>query len=194
MNAHQWARILCVTVSPCLLSGRRVGGQTALEMGLINRVVEQNQTGDAAYREALSLAREILPQVRVQTLFSCCYSSDTAASLLLQAGGSAPLPFLPSFSLLWMQWRGREQKQCISFFLSSILFFFPSSHLPSHHLPLLVPLSRPLSFHISFTPVQMPTVSGVRVAVKWRNGPQIAPYTHIFQHIYARLSTDWLID
>lgn len=48
-----------------------MGGQTALEMGLINRVVEQNQTGDAAYREALSLAREILPQVRVQTHFSC---------------------------------------------------------------------------------------------------------------------------
>lgn len=139
LNAHQWARILCVTVSPCLLSGRRVGGQTALEMGLINRVVEQNQTGDAAYREALSLAREILPQVRVQTLFSCCYSSDTAASLLLQAGGSAPLPFLPSFSLLWMQWRGREQKQCISFFLSSVLFFF--SPLPTFPLTISLCLS-----------------------------------------------------
>lgn len=48
-----------------LLSGRRVGGQTALEMGLVNRAVEQNQSGDAAFREALSLAREILPQVRV---------------------------------------------------------------------------------------------------------------------------------
>uniref|UniRef100_A0A671V5K7 Enoyl CoA hydratase domain containing 2 n=1 Tax=Sparus aurata TaxID=8175 RepID=A0A671V5K7_SPAAU len=44
---------------------RRVGGQTALEMGLVNRAVEQNQTGDAAYREALSLAREILPQAPI---------------------------------------------------------------------------------------------------------------------------------
>lgn len=46
-----------------MLSGRRVGGQTALEMGLVNRAVEANQTGDAAYKEALALAREILPQV-----------------------------------------------------------------------------------------------------------------------------------
>lgn len=45
------------------LPGRRVGGQTALEMGLVNRAVDQNKAGDAAYREALSLAREILPQV-----------------------------------------------------------------------------------------------------------------------------------
>lgn len=51
-------------LSLCLLPGRRVGGQTALEMGLVNRAVDQNQAGDAAYREALSLAREILPQVR----------------------------------------------------------------------------------------------------------------------------------
>lgn len=53
-----------IMLSLCLLPGRRVGGQTALEMGLVNRAVDQNQAGDAAYREALSLAREILPQVR----------------------------------------------------------------------------------------------------------------------------------
>lgn len=47
-----------------------MGGQAALDMGLVNRAVEQNQSGDAAYREALSLAREILPQVRSRnTLF-----------------------------------------------------------------------------------------------------------------------------
>lgn len=43
--------------------GRCVGGETALEMGLVNRAIMQNHEGDAAYREALSLAREILPQV-----------------------------------------------------------------------------------------------------------------------------------
>uniref|UniRef100_A0A8C6LIS1 Enoyl CoA hydratase domain containing 2 n=1 Tax=Nothobranchius furzeri TaxID=105023 RepID=A0A8C6LIS1_NOTFU len=48
-----------------IFTGRRVGGQTALEMGLVNRAVEQTQTGDAAYREALALAREILPQAPV---------------------------------------------------------------------------------------------------------------------------------
>ncbi|XP_033476591.1 enoyl-CoA hydratase domain-containing protein 2, mitochondrial isoform X2 [Epinephelus lanceolatus] len=46
-------------------AGKRVGGQTALEMGLVNRAVEQNQTGDAAHREALSLAREIRPQAPI---------------------------------------------------------------------------------------------------------------------------------
>ncbi|XP_029355852.1 enoyl-CoA hydratase domain-containing protein 2, mitochondrial isoform X2 [Echeneis naucrates] len=46
-------------------AGKRVGGQRALEMGLVNIAVEQNQTGDAAYREALSLAREILPQAPI---------------------------------------------------------------------------------------------------------------------------------
>ena len=55
----------CASHTLSLLSGKRVGGQAALEMGLVNRAVEQNQTGDAAYREALSLAREILPQVRI---------------------------------------------------------------------------------------------------------------------------------
>lgn len=59
-----------LSLSVCLLSGKRVGGQKALEMGLVNRSVEQNETGDAALREALSLAREILPQVREQHTLS----------------------------------------------------------------------------------------------------------------------------
>lgn len=50
-------------ISLTFFPGRCVGGETALEMGLVNRAIMQNHEGDAAYREALSLAREILPQV-----------------------------------------------------------------------------------------------------------------------------------
>ncbi|XP_019131891.2 enoyl-CoA hydratase domain-containing protein 2, mitochondrial [Larimichthys crocea] len=62
-GSQRLPRMVGITLAKELIfTGRRVGGQTALEMGLVNRAVEQNQTGDAAYREALSLAREILPQ------------------------------------------------------------------------------------------------------------------------------------
>ncbi|XP_076582389.1 enoyl-CoA hydratase domain-containing protein 2, mitochondrial [Chaetodon auriga] len=62
-GSQRLPRMVGVTLAKELIfTGRRVGGQTALEMGLVNRAVEQNQTGDAAHREALSLAREILPQ------------------------------------------------------------------------------------------------------------------------------------
>lgn len=69
-----------------LLPGRRVGGQTALDLGLVNRAVDQNQAGDAAYREALSLAREILPQVR-----------SSSSLLLLLPHASHLLPLLDLF-------------------------------------------------------------------------------------------------
>ncbi|XP_013884661.1 enoyl-CoA hydratase domain-containing protein 2, mitochondrial [Austrofundulus limnaeus] len=65
-GSQRLPRMVGITLAKELIfTGRRVGGQTALEMGLINRAVEQNQTGDAAYREALTLAREILPQAPV---------------------------------------------------------------------------------------------------------------------------------
>ncbi|XP_077391168.1 enoyl-CoA hydratase domain-containing protein 2, mitochondrial [Festucalex cinctus] len=48
-----------------IFTGRRVGGQAAAEMGLVNRAVQQDQTGEAAYMEALGLAREILPQAPI---------------------------------------------------------------------------------------------------------------------------------
>ncbi|KAL6107469.1 echdc2 [Pungitius sinensis] len=53
-----------------IFTGRRIGGQTALGIGLVNRAVEQNQNRDAAYREALVLAREILPQAPIAVRLS----------------------------------------------------------------------------------------------------------------------------
>ena len=45
-----------------IFSARVLDGQEAKSVGLISRVPEQNQEGDAAYRKALDLAREFLPQ------------------------------------------------------------------------------------------------------------------------------------
>ncbi|XP_054842068.1 methylglutaconyl-CoA hydratase, mitochondrial isoform X3 [Eublepharis macularius] len=45
-----------------IFSARVVDGDEAKSIGLISHVVEQNEEGDAAYRRALVLAREFLPQ------------------------------------------------------------------------------------------------------------------------------------
>lgn len=44
-----------------IYTARVLDGEEALSIGLVNRAVPQNKTGDAAYQEALSIAREILP-------------------------------------------------------------------------------------------------------------------------------------
>lgn len=46
-----------------IFSARVLDGQEAKAVGLISHVLEQNQEGDAAYKKALDLAREFLPQV-----------------------------------------------------------------------------------------------------------------------------------
>ncbi|XP_016015969.2 methylglutaconyl-CoA hydratase, mitochondrial isoform X9 [Rousettus aegyptiacus] len=45
-----------------IFSARVLDGQEAKAVGLISHVLEQNQEGDAAYKKALDLAREFLPQ------------------------------------------------------------------------------------------------------------------------------------
>lgn len=46
-----------------IFSARVLDGHEAKAVGLVSHVLEQNEEGDAAYRKALDLAREFLPQV-----------------------------------------------------------------------------------------------------------------------------------
>lgn len=46
-----------------IFTGRQIDGEQAASMGLVNHSVPQNSEGDAAYQRALTLAKEILPQV-----------------------------------------------------------------------------------------------------------------------------------
>ncbi|XP_075788013.1 methylglutaconyl-CoA hydratase, mitochondrial isoform X5 [Pelodiscus sinensis] len=56
-------RIIGVSLAKELIfSARIVDGEEARAIGLISHVVEQNDSGDAAYRRALALAQEFLPQ------------------------------------------------------------------------------------------------------------------------------------
>ncbi|XP_019410566.1 PREDICTED: methylglutaconyl-CoA hydratase, mitochondrial isoform X2 [Crocodylus porosus] len=60
-----------------IFSARVVDGEEAKSIGLISHVVQQNEAGDAAYRRALALAREFLPQVDLVTglaIEEACYA------------------------------------------------------------------------------------------------------------------------
>lgn len=48
-----------------IFSARVLDGQEAKAVGLVSHVLGQNEEGDAAYRRALDLAREFLPQVQL---------------------------------------------------------------------------------------------------------------------------------
>ncbi|XP_064412117.1 methylglutaconyl-CoA hydratase, mitochondrial isoform X1 [Latimeria chalumnae] len=56
-------RTIGVTLAKELIfSGRAVDGDEAKAIGLVSHAVEQNEDGDAAYKRALALAREFIPQ------------------------------------------------------------------------------------------------------------------------------------
>ncbi|XP_053432505.1 enoyl-CoA hydratase domain-containing protein 2, mitochondrial isoform X3 [Nycticebus coucang] len=48
-----------------IFTGRRLSGEQAHALGLVNHAVAQNQEGDAAYHRARALAQEILPQAPI---------------------------------------------------------------------------------------------------------------------------------
>nr|XP_012631725.2 enoyl-CoA hydratase domain-containing protein 2, mitochondrial isoform X3 [Microcebus murinus] len=48
-----------------IFTGRRLNGEQAHSLGLVNHAVAQNEEGDAAYHRARDLAREILPQAPI---------------------------------------------------------------------------------------------------------------------------------
>uniref|UniRef100_A0A8C1RLC5 AU RNA binding protein/enoyl-CoA hydratase n=1 Tax=Cyprinus carpio TaxID=7962 RepID=A0A8C1RLC5_CYPCA len=45
-----------------VFTARVLSGDEAKRLGLVNQAVEQNKSGDAAYLQALDLARETIPQ------------------------------------------------------------------------------------------------------------------------------------
>lgn len=53
--------------------GRILDGQQAYDIRLVNEVVKQNETSDAAYKRALDIAREIAQQVCGLLIFSSLF-------------------------------------------------------------------------------------------------------------------------
>ncbi|KAM3914178.1 enoyl-CoA hydratase domain-containing protein 2, mitochondrial [Leptodactylus fuscus] len=48
-----------------IFTGRQIEGTQAYQIGLVNDAVPQNEEGDSAYKKALELAHEILPQAPI---------------------------------------------------------------------------------------------------------------------------------
>ena len=48
-----------------IFTGRVLSGREAYDIGLVNNVIEQNESETAAFEQAINLAEEILPQVSV---------------------------------------------------------------------------------------------------------------------------------
>ncbi|XP_053432504.1 enoyl-CoA hydratase domain-containing protein 2, mitochondrial isoform X2 [Nycticebus coucang] len=62
-----------------IFTGRRLSGEQAHALGLVNHAVAQNQEGDAAYHRARALAQEILPQVDIASgmaIEGICYAQN----------------------------------------------------------------------------------------------------------------------
>lgn len=64
-----------------IFSARVLDGQEAKAVGLVSHVLEQNPEGDAAYRKALDLAREFLPQVPLPQHLLIPHSPEQPAHL-----------------------------------------------------------------------------------------------------------------
>ena len=62
-GTQRLARLINPAVAKELIFTARVfDGAEAARLGVVNRAVEQNEQGDAAYEAALELAKEIIPQ------------------------------------------------------------------------------------------------------------------------------------
>ncbi|XP_044527550.1 enoyl-CoA hydratase domain-containing protein 2, mitochondrial isoform X3 [Gracilinanus agilis] len=62
-----------------IFTGRRISGEEAKVIGLVNHAVPQNQEGTAAYHRSLELAREIVPQVDISSgmaIEGMCYAQN----------------------------------------------------------------------------------------------------------------------
>lgn len=104
------------------------------------------------------------------------YTVTLCHSLVMHSFSSRHKPaFLLLLSCSCISQQPITSASCLSFCLRLPP---PPSRFPSMYLSFLSSLSRLLSFCISFTPLQIPTVGRARVAVQWRNGLQIAQQAH----------------
>ena len=68
-GTQRLARIVGPSLAKELVfTARIIDGIDAEKIGLVNHVVKQNDTNDAAFQRAVELAQEISPQVNTQTM------------------------------------------------------------------------------------------------------------------------------